>query len=38
VGDLLNHYAIWRGELWPIILVWLAVTPFVRSRRTALER
>ena len=27
--QLLDHYALWRGELWPIVLIWLALTPFV---------
>ena len=30
--QLLEHYAIWHGELWPIVLAWLALTPFVWSR------
>lgn len=25
---LLEHYALWRGELWPIVLAWLAYMPF----------
>ena len=36
--ELLDHYAIWRGELWPIIVVWLAMTPFVWSRGTSETR
>ena len=30
--QLLEHYAIWHGELWPLVLAWLAATPFVWSR------
>lgn len=30
--QIAEHYAIWRGELWPIVLAWLALTPFVWSR------
>ena len=30
--QLLEHYALWHGELWPIVLVWLALTPFAWSR------
>ena len=30
--ELLQHYAIWRGELWPIVLVWLASMPFLWGR------
>ena len=26
--QLLEHYAIWRGDPWPIVLAWLAYTPF----------
>lgn len=29
-GEILEHYAIWHGNLWPIVLAWLAFTPFVR--------
>ncbi len=25
---LLEHYALWHGELWPIVLAWLAYMPF----------
>ncbi len=31
--QILAHYAIWRGELWPIVLAWLLATPFIWSRR-----
>ena len=30
--QLLEHYAIWHGELWPIVLAWLALTPFAWGR------
>jgi len=30
--ELARHYAIWRGELWPIVLAFLAVTPFLWVR------
>jgi len=26
---LLEHYALWRGNLWPVVLAWLAYMPFV---------
>lgn len=28
-SQIAAHYALWRGELWPIVLAWLAATPFV---------
>lgn len=28
-SQIAEHYALWRGELWPIVLAWLAATPFV---------
>lgn len=28
-SELASHYAIWRGELWPLVLVALAATPFL---------
>ena len=31
--QLIDHYAIWRGELWPIVLAFLAYTPFLWERR-----
>jgi hypothetical protein len=31
-AQLLEHYAIWRGELWPIVLAVLAFTPFLWVR------
>lgn len=31
---LLEHYAIWKGNLWPLVLLVLAATPFLwRGRR-----
>jgi hypothetical protein len=40
--ELLAHYALWRGELWPIVLAFLAVTPFlwstVNGRRSTARR
>lgn len=27
--QMLGHYAIWRGELWPLVLLALAATPFL---------
>jgi hypothetical protein len=27
--ELAQHYAIWRGELWPLVLLALAATPFL---------
>lgn len=29
MSQLVEHYAIWRGELWPIVLAFLAYTPFL---------
>ncbi len=31
-SQLLEHYAIWDGELWPLVLAWLALTPFAWGR------
>jgi hypothetical protein len=31
-SELLEHYNLFRGELWPLVLAWLAVTPFVWAR------
>lgn len=30
--DLVAHYALWRGELWPLVLATLAATPFLWAR------
>lgn len=32
---LLDDYAIWRGHLWPLVLVTLALTPFIVASRHA---
>jgi hypothetical protein len=32
---LLENYAIWRGHLWPIVLLTLALTPFIVAMRNA---
>jgi len=32
LSQLVEHYAIWHGELWPIVLAFLACTPFVWTR------
>jgi len=31
-SDLVEHYALWRGELWPIVLAVLVLTPFIWGR------
>jgi hypothetical protein len=31
-SELAANYAIWQGRLWPIVLLTLAVTPFIWSR------
>lgn len=28
-SEIVGHYYIWRGELWPIVLLWLASMPFI---------
>ena len=33
-AELLGHYNLLRGELWPLVLAWLAITPFVWARWT----
>jgi hypothetical protein len=30
--EIAEHYAIWRGELWPIVLAFVAFTPFLWGR------
>ena len=30
--EIAKHYAIWRGELWPIVLAFVAFTPFLWGR------
>lgn len=29
---IVAHYAVWRGELWPVVLAWLACMPFLWGR------
>jgi hypothetical protein len=31
-SELLEHYDLPHGELWPLVLLWLALTPFVWVR------
>ena len=31
-SELAAHYAIWHGELWPLVLAFLAITPFIWGR------
>ena len=31
-SQLAEHYALWRGHLWPLVLLALASTPFVWGR------
>ena len=31
-SDIAGHYNLLRGELWPLVLAWLAVTPFLWAR------
>ena len=38
MSQLIEHYAIWHGELWPIVLAFLAYTPFLWARRPGAER
>lgn len=28
--ELFEHYALWRGNLWPLVLAWLAYMPFLK--------
>jgi hypothetical protein len=30
---LIAHYELWHGELWPIVLAFLAATPFLWAQR-----
>jgi hypothetical protein len=30
--EIADHYALWHGQLWPIVLAWLALTPWVWGR------
>lgn len=31
--ELVAHYALWNGELWPLVLAFLGITPFLWARR-----
>lgn len=31
-AELLGNYAIWRGQLWPVVLLVVAITPFLWGR------
>ncbi len=31
-SDVFGHYNLMRGEWWPLVLAWLAITPFVWGR------
>jgi hypothetical protein len=31
-SEIAEHYAIWHGELWPIVLAFVAFTPFLWGR------
>lgn len=31
-SELLGDYAIWRGRLWPVLLLLIALTPFIWGR------
>lgn len=40
-SELLGNYAIWRGRLWPLLVLLIALTPFIWGRwlaRRPLER
>jgi ABC-type multidrug transport system permease subunit len=37
-SELVANYAIWRGRLWPIVLLVLALTPFLWARSIRVER
>jgi hypothetical protein len=30
-AELIEHYAIWHGNLWPLVLTWLAYMPFANA-------
>lgn len=37
--ELLENYAVWRGQLWPLVLLAVALAPFLaRSRAAQLHR
>jgi hypothetical protein len=31
-AELLGNYAVWRGRLWPLLLLLVALTPFIWGR------
>jgi hypothetical protein len=31
-GELLANYAVWRGKLWPLVLLTVAIAPFLWTR------
>lgn len=31
-SEIAAHYNLWRGELWPLVLLFLALTPFIWGR------
>jgi hypothetical protein len=33
-SELAGNYAVWRGRLWPLVLMTLAATPFIWARPT----
>jgi hypothetical protein len=35
--QLVEHYALWHGELWPVVLAVLVLTPFIWGRWWPLE-
>lgn len=35
--EIFEHYALWRGELWPIVLTWLGITPWIWARRRGIR-
>ena len=32
MSELVDHYAIWRGQLWPLVLAFLAYSPFLWAK------
>jgi hypothetical protein len=34
-GELLANYALWRGQLWPVVLATVALAPFLWARKPA---
>ena len=33
MAEILEHYAFWHGQLWPLVLAFLAWTPFLWAER-----